>query len=209
MARIVAFSGVDGSGKTSQARALADWLAMIGVRADLFPSVPAESIGLLEDCPELDVPQDWIDYAVACDRIRTLQAFLSRRQDDRVVVADRYAWDYIVSASVYGSSKIAQMVVRILIEKHLPPADLCFFLDIRPPLATARIEARGEVNGNAGFVARKSEYYHDSQGEWQFVRIDAEPAVKEVREQVRGHVWSWLEASRLALADKTIRSPSI
>jgi len=143
--RYIAFEGLDGSGKTSQAIFLGEWLHKQGlevlqVREPCTPSgFPVNVRELLSTGCKLDrLSIEYLFQAARLEHLKVVETALSNGID---VISDR---SYI-SGQVYAEAAglDGQLVAKMSAAVPLKP-DFLVYLDIDPEVAMQRLRDRGE-----------------------------------------------------------------
>lgn len=193
---LVAFCGVDGSGKSTMIAKMQDYLGSRGPAPVTVqqPSSLVRSIGLFRrfhDAPEY--PK--VDY-------RALLLFTTgdrMMQSDEVirpalrsgapVIADRYIFCTLANMMARGYSGdrwIHEIVQRI------PKPDLTVFMDVSIPIAQERIRQRPEEKDlylDLGLMSRVSQAYRRLSDNGWMLRVDSETnSPEECFEQIRAAV---------------------
>lgn len=191
--QLVAVVGIDGSGKTTAAKAVARRLSDGGVRARYF-----ENAGLRP-------PLNWIaqrrghEDAIEWLGIETFQAIehrarkvamwravlWSRLPGDRVAVMDRYT--VCQYAAIRTRSGPGEQAVR---ESYsaLPWPDVVVFLDVMPIEAQRRVDRRGRDSETLEYLTAADDAYR-SLPEWPtFIVMDASGPAEVVASKLLGIV---------------------
>ncbi len=137
--KFIVFEGIDGSGKSSQMRLLAQYLGDRGVRVHLTCEPTQSPIGsLLRDCltGKLDTDESTIAALFAADRLHHIygreDGILARLDAGESVLCDRF---YFSSLAYNGGMAESECV-----------PDLVVFIDLTPEDAMARILRRGKTD---------------------------------------------------------------
>jgi dTMP kinase len=142
---LIALEGIDGSGTTTQARLLRDWLTRSGREVHLTCEPSQGPIGtILRSILRRELPRSLDPAAVAllfaADRLDHVEHELRPRLAAGIhVVSDRY----LASSLAYQSLDLELSWVRE-INSRAPAPDLTLYLRIDPALARARRGQRGE-----------------------------------------------------------------
>jgi len=135
---LIAFEGLDQSGKQTQAAMLRDWLRQDGRKARLvsFPdygtSIGEEIARALQGEREYGADVMQLLYvANRYERKPDLQRWL---EGGIILVADRY----VASSVAYGEAQELESAWLTDIQKFLPPATITIMLDIAPETAVQR-----------------------------------------------------------------------
>lgn len=172
---LIAFEGLDQSGKQTQAERLRDRLVDAGrhVRLLSFPAYETP-IGA-EIRRALDGGRDW-----AADVMQLL--YIANRYEARplierelaqgtILVCDRY----MASSIAYGQSQGLDASWLRDVQRHLPQPDLTFLLDIAPDVSARRKAAdRDKYERDLALLARVRESYLRQAEAGAWVRLDAD-----------------------------------
>jgi dTMP kinase len=172
---LIAFEGLDQSGKQTQAEQLRDRLVEAGRRVRLL-SFPAYETPLgAEIRRALDGDRDW-----AADVMQLL--YIANRYEARplierelaqgtILVCDRY----MASSIAYGESQGLDATWLRDMQRHLPQPDLTFLLDIAPDVSARRKAAdRDKSERDLALLARVRESYLRQADDGTWVRLDAD-----------------------------------
>lgn len=178
---VVAFSGVDGSGKSTLSRAVADELATLGITVDHVWARPGMRVALLDRVARLarralrqsaepamqrvakGLPAaspsrrgvlGWV-WALLITASFLMDVWRRHLRTAGVVLYDRHALDAEVTlAFVYRGVDLR--FHQALVRRALPPADLTVYLDVDPEVASAR--KPGDTFGAHAIAAQLEEY---------------------------------------------------
>ena len=191
---LIAFEGLDQSGKETQARLLREWLASTGrdVQAVSFPDydtpIGAEIRHALDG--QRDFGPEVMQLLYVANRFEykaRLDAWLSA---GTIVVCDRYR----ASSIAYGEAMGLDPTWLDLIQQPLPTAALTLVLDIPPDTALARKRAgRDRFERDLDLLGRVRASYQRQATQPGWVLIDADRSRDEVRAAVMKAVASALE----------------
>lgn len=165
-ATLIAFEGIDGSGKTTAANFLAERLATHGVETSLHRN---RSLGPVRDALDTlaceDGYRDRFDMFGASNA-QFMAALLKWRelldieplldQDNHVVIVDRYLYTHLALAVAHGTTNGA--LLRRLF-KIFPKPDIVFFIDVDPDVAADRVLKRGRDTNSVEFLTRLRDGY--------------------------------------------------
>lgn len=160
-ATLIAFEGVDGSGKSTAADLLADRLTAAGTPNTVHRN---RSLGpvreALDALAEAEGFRDRLDMFGA-DTAQFMAALLKWRelldiaplldQPDHVVVVDRYLYTHLALAAVHGTTN-APRLRRLF--GVFPVPDVVVFLDVPPTTAAERVLRRGRDANTVDFLTR-------------------------------------------------------
>jgi thymidylate kinase len=191
---IIALVGIDGSGKTTQARLLADALTVAGVPATYCQNAGgrrwfgrvARRLGRA-DAQRLLGRRGMLLAESVLRWLAIARALLRSRLSGRVAVMDRYAVCQYASIRAHGGRGSGERLAR-LAYRVFPPPDVTFLLAIRPGEAYRRIEARGTDHESIDYLAAAAAAYR-ALPEWPcFVVIDAGRPPADVARQIVAHL---------------------
>ena len=160
-AMLVAFDGIDGSGKSTAAALLAERLTAHGMRTTVHRNrslVPVREA--LDALAEAEGHRDRMDM-LGADAAQFLAAMLKWRElldiapllgePDQVVVVDRYVYTHLALAAVHGTTN-ADRLRRLF--GIFPVPDVAVFLDVPPAVAVDRVLRRGRDANSLDFLTR-------------------------------------------------------
>ena len=150
MSRFITFEGIDGSGKSTQARLLADYLSGKGTKV-FFTKEPGE--GKLGEAIRTEILErrdiDIEPYAELClfcaDRAQHVrELILPKLKDGYTVICDRY-YDSTLAYQGSGRGLDPDLVLRMAMASSLGvEPDVTFFLSIPVEQALLRLKDRGK-----------------------------------------------------------------
>ncbi len=161
---LIVLEGIDGTGKSTQATLLAEWLAEVSDQRVIHETEPTHShfgemIRTLAGKPRAKI-DPWTMHAMfTMDRMEhvrsTITPALSRNE---IVILDRY---YYSTAAYQGAFGVPPE--RILADNMMfaPKPDLVFVLLADPKLLRQRIKKRGQKLGGLERVFEKSTAYQE------------------------------------------------
>lgn len=170
---LIAFEGLDQSGKQTQAELLRDRLTAGGrsVRLLSFPDYQT-AIGTeigrgLRG--ERDYGPDVMQLLYVANRYERKPEVVREKQAGTILVCDRY----LASSIAYGEAHGLDAAWLTDMQKHLPQPDITFLLDIPPEVSARRkTEDRDKYERDLSLLARvRDSYLRQAQAGW--VRLDA------------------------------------
>lgn len=183
--RLVALVGIDGSGKTTAAKALARRLRLGGHRARYFENAGlrpplnwmAQRLGHADAVAWLGVDR----FGAIEQRVRWAAmwraVWWSRLPGPRIAVMDRYApcqYAALRTRAAGGEAAARRRYAR------LPDPDLTIFLAVDPATAQRRVEERGRDREELSYLEAADAAYR-SLPEWPtFTVVDAESSADDV-----------------------------
>jgi len=190
---LIAFEGLDQSGKQTQAERLRDHLKQEGRKARLvaFPdygtSIGEEIARALQG--ERDYGADVMQLLYIANRYERKPDLLRWLEGGLVLVCDRY----VASSVAYGEAQGLDPAWLIDLQKFLPPAAVTIFLDIAPETAVQRKAVdRDRYERDLTMQARVRESYQRQASTRGWVVVDGERpkdvVAAEVLAAVRAHL---------------------
>ena len=187
---LIAFEGLDQSGKQTQAEMLRDWLRHDGRKARLvsFPdygtSIGEEIARALQGEREYGADVMQLLYvANRYERKPDLQRWL---EGGIILVADRY----VASSIAYGEAHGVDPTWLSDIQRHLPAPELTVLLDIAPSVSAQRkITDRDKYEQDLALLGRVRESYLRQAGTG-WLQLDAD----RHRDLVAADIWSAVQS---------------
>jgi len=145
--RFIVFEGIDGSGHTTQAKLLADYIAERGALVWLTrePTELTEAGRAIKTTlrGELPMPNDPMEFQKLYveDRRQHVEEIKQHLAAGEWVVCDRY----VPSTVAYGAGSGADYQTLLELNQQFPLPDATFFLDVSPSIAVERVKGRGET----------------------------------------------------------------
>jgi dTMP kinase len=183
---LIAFEGLDQSGKETQARRLADALRNGGRRVETlsFPDY-ATPIGKEIGAAlrgERDFGPDVMQLLYIANRYEKKPLMLEWLAAGVDVVCDRY----VASSVAYGESQGLDAAWLVETQEHLPQPDLTIVLDIAPETAVARKQAdRDRYERDLALLARVRASYQRQARQPQWALISGEQPKDAIAQQIR------------------------
>jgi dTMP kinase len=173
---LIAFEGLDQSGKQTQAEALRDHLVAAGRECRLlsFPdystSIGAEIGRALHG--EREYPPDVMQLLYVANRHERRQQILEALGAGVTLICDRY----IASSIAYGVAQGLDAGWLETIQRLLPAPDLTVLLDIAPESAARRKSAgRDKYESDLGLLSRvRDSYRRQAAANPSWLRLDGE-----------------------------------
>jgi dTMP kinase len=191
---LIAFEGLDQSGKQTQAESLRDYLTARGRVCQLL-SFPDYTTHLGQEIAkalhgERDYPPDVLQLLYVANRGEKRVAIESWMAQGVVVICDRY----IASSIAYGDAHDIDAAWLADIQRFLPPPDLTILLDIAPDTAVGRkAQARDRFERDLDLLNRVRASYRRQAMAPGWVRLEGERAKADVAADVIRAVETRLE----------------
>lgn len=171
---LIAFEGLDQSGKQTQAEALGDYVTSLGRECRLlsFPDYETPIGSEIERAlhGERDYAPDTMQLLYVANRYEKRSRIEQWLADGCVVVCDRY----VASSIAYGEAQELDAEWLAQIQRFLPRPDLTVLLDIAPETAAARKAAnRDKYERDLALLARVRESYRRQATEGGWLHLDA------------------------------------
>jgi dTMP kinase len=171
---LIAFEGLDQSGKQTQAELLRDHLKEAGRRVRLlsFPdygtSIGEEIARALQG--ERDYGPDVMQLLYIANRYERKDEILQWLEGGLIIVCDRYR----ASSVAYGEAFGLDPVWLTDAQKYLPAADVTFLLDIAPETSARRKASdRDKFERDLQMLSRvRDSYVRQARADW--IRLDAD-----------------------------------
>jgi dTMP kinase len=182
---LIAFEGLDQSGKQTQAERLRDALKGAGRKSRLvsFPdygtSIGEEIARALQG--EREYGADVMQLLYIANRYERKPDLLRWLEGGLILVCDRYLASSIAYGEAFGldAAWLAEM------QKFLPPPALTILLDIAPETAVQRKSVdRDRYERDLALLARVRDSYHRQAADGGWVILDGERSKDEVAEEV-------------------------
>ena len=182
---LIAFEGLDQSGKQTQAELLRDYLKAQGRKARLvsFPdygtSIGEEIARALSN--ERDYDADVMQLLYVANRYEKKPDLKRWIEGGLILVADRYT----ASSVAYGEAFGLDPAWLTDMQRFLPPATLTILLDIAPETAVKRKSVdRDRYERDLAMQARVRESYHRQASAQGWIVLDGERAKDEITADV-------------------------
>ena len=172
---LIAFEGLDQSGKQTQAESLRDYLTSRsrGCRLMSFPDYATAIGGELSRAlqGERDYASDVMQLLYVANRYEHRDEIQRWLADDGVVVCDRY----MASSIAYGEAQGLDPAWLADIQRFLPAPDLTILLDIAPETAVERkAVGRDRYERDLALLARVRESYRRQAQAPRWLLLDGE-----------------------------------
>jgi len=191
--RLIAFEGLDQSGKETQATLLRTRLEAGGRQVRIFPFPDyATAIGAelgLALRGEREYGPDVMQLLYIANRYERKPEILRTLAAGHIAICDRY----LASSVAYGEAQGLDPAWLVDVQRHLPVPDLTLLLDIGPEAAVGRKAVnRDRYERDLALLRRVRDSYWRQARQPGWVMIDGERPRPDVAEEVRSVVWQRL-----------------
>ena len=172
---LIAFEGLDQSGKQTQAERLRDRLTEVGRQVRLL-SFPAYETPIgAEIRRALDGGREWgadvMQLLYIANRYEAKPLIERELANGVILVCDRY----VASSLAYGETQGLDARWLRDVQRHLPKPDLTFLLDIAPDVSARRKTTdRDKFERDLALLARVRESYLRQAADGAWVRLEAD-----------------------------------
>jgi len=189
--KLIAIEGLDGSGKTTQAKLLCSKLSEKGYTTYCTKEPTDEPTGKMIRqvlSGELKMPPVALQYLFNADRAVHQELFTQHLQNGEYIITDRYFWSSVAYAiaDMQGIEDYYLSVFSLLsfYNRFFVP-DITFYLQVNPQTGTHRIDETGkkrEIYDHKEKLVKIQKGYEFLLEKFpeEFVIIDAEKSVEEV-----------------------------
>ena len=171
---LIAFEGLDQSGKQTQAERLRDRLIAAGCRVRLL-AFPDRETPIGQEIERAlrgtrDYGADVMQLLYVANRYEWKREIERERSDGTILICDRY----LASSVAYGEAQGLDPQWLLEIQRYLPQPDITFLLDIAPEVSARRKTAdRDKYERDLALLARvRDSYLRQSANGW--VRLSAD-----------------------------------
>ncbi|MFI7541469.1 dTMP kinase [Actinoplanes sp. NPDC049599] len=205
--RTVALVGIDGSGKTTQARLLAGSLAARGLPATYRRNAGgrrwfgrlAATLGR-RDGEHLLGRKVMLVVESVLRWLSILRTLLRRRVTGEISIMDRYAVCQYASIRAHAKTPRPERLNRAerrarLAYRVFPAPDVTFLLAVDPAVAYDRIERRGYDHEEMSYLRAATAAYESLPEHAEFVIVDANGTPEQVQQALLGHLRAWAPAA--------------
>jgi dTMP kinase len=142
--KFIVFEGLDGSGQSTQAKLLAEFLKrkkhqVLTTKEPTLDSAAGKLIRLILDKKKKVSPQKLQELFAQDRKVHLNGLIIPNLKKGKIVISDRYCF----SSFTYGSLGVPLKNLLKLNDRFLLP-DLIFFLDVKPATCLTRIKKRNK-----------------------------------------------------------------
>jgi dTMP kinase len=191
---LIAFEGLDQSGKQTQAESLRDYFVSRGRDCRLL-SFPDYTTAIGSEISRAlhggrDYPSDTMQLLYVANRYEHRGAMESLLAQGAVIVCDRY----LASSIAYGEAQGLDPAWLTEIQRFLPRPDLTIVLDIAPETAVQRkASGRDRYERDLALLSRVRDSYRRQSEQSGWIRLNGERPKDEVSADVLSAVATRLE----------------
>jgi len=193
--KLIAFEGLDGSGLTTQAKLLKNFLEAKGVNV-ILTKEPTQESSVAKEIQEILSHKKEMDpfefqKLFAKDREEHLNnVIIPALKQNKWVISDRYAF----SSFAFGAKNEKEMEEIIKLNENFLMPDLVVFLKVSPEICIERIKKRGEemkLFEKKEKLEKVFQNYLKLQNRFtNFEIIDGEKSIEEVSKQIQNIIQS-------------------
>ena len=182
---LIAFEGLDQSGKQTQAERLRDRLIAAGRRVRLL-AFPDRETPIGQEIERAlrgtrDYGADVMQLLYVANRYEWKREIERERSDGTILICDRY----LASSVAYGEAQGLDGRWLSEIQKYLPQPDITFLLDIAPEVSARRKTAdRDKYERDLSMLGRVRDSYLRQAAQSGWVRLDASRDKTEIASDV-------------------------
>ena len=186
---LIAFEGLDQSGKQTQAALLREHLISLG-RSVLLLSFPDYDTDIGAEIGRALRGERHYDAGVmqllyVANRYEYRDEIVRATAAGTIVVCDRY----LASSVAYGEAQGLDGAWLLEMQKYLPPPDVTFLLDIQPEVSARRkVDDRDKYERDLALLGRVRESYLRQAARAGWVRLDASRDKSVIAADVRAAV---------------------
>jgi dTMP kinase len=147
--KFIVFEGIEGSGKSTQAKLFYDELVKRGEKCILTAEPTTSLVGkMIRELLKSGNPVDMrtLQLLFIADRSEHIESLIKPKlEEGYTVISDRYAPSTIAYGTSFGKKAGLRLGYLTNIHKPFLAPDLLFFIDVPPERALERIQKRGGV----------------------------------------------------------------
>ena len=192
----IVIEGLDGSGKTTQAKFLAKKLEKTyKVVLTAEPSLGKIGSFIREDCLYEDkrLPTEAEALLFAADRIEHMHNEVKPAlEDGKIVICDRYIYS---SLAYQGSAGLSLDWIKTINARALQP-DFSIFIDVAPEKVIERLRRKKSVMETLEIQQRVREVYLKYVEKGELIRVDGDNSKDVVAEELYARVSTLLKSAK-------------
>lgn len=193
---LIAFCGIDGSGKSTHAEFLTNWLSEKHIKVRKHKPINSDNEFLsylhtisknYSDFYNEPMPREHRSILLAFELFQQSELVKKWMEDDYIVVVDR--WIYSHYAYAYARN-IETKTLNITLDSCIKP-DLVFLLDVPVDISLTRIDERDQkrsMNETDIILDRAKTRFLEMKEEHNFLILDTTKPQDEIRNQIQYEV---------------------
>ncbi|SDT35744.1 dTMP kinase [Paenibacillaceae bacterium GAS479] len=188
---LIAFAGVDGSGKTTQAKLLEKWLEKQRLSVFNYPKIPSYGSWLLDNISITNgfgnegkdrFSKEFVSLVKAIDRVRGADEFLVKTLETRsIIITDRYFYCDLAKACREEISCVAELQ---LIYSEMPEPDYIIYLDTPVNKVQDRQMLREKNTEEYQDIVNLSECYRKLDSYSKFIIVENNLDIESVHNKI-------------------------
>ncbi|MDE1856349.1 MAG: dTMP kinase [Candidatus Micrarchaeota archaeon] len=149
MGKFIVLEGLEGCGKTTQAKLLYEALRERGEKCVLTKEPTQSDIGKLI-MADVQKKEDRLDimglqFLFVADRMEHVAKFIVPKLDEGyTIVSDRYSYSTITHVHAFAKPPYSDLDWMLNVHSKLPVPDAVIYINVSPELAMERINSRGD-----------------------------------------------------------------
>lgn len=179
----IVLEGIDGSGKSSAAQRLKEFLESEGMRVMVTAEPTKGMIGkMVAECDDLSPETEALLFTA--DRACHTQEIKGWMDEGLCVISDRYFGSTLAYQSASGMDL---QWLKAINSKVVMKPDFTFLLDVDPEISFGRVGTRGEEKSRferLDYQRKVRDAYLGFAEEFDYIRIDASLKPKEVADRM-------------------------
>lgn len=192
---LIVIEGIDGAGKSTQAKILKERLEKNGYDVILLKEPTSSKWGkeikeISKKAKSID-PKKELELFLKDRKINVKKNILPALQKNKIVILDRY---YISTIAYQGARGLDKKSIKEKNESFAPKPDLLFILDIDPLESLNRLKREKEILfENENFLREVRKNFLEIKIKNTYI-IDARLSIEEIADKIEGIVINYLKA---------------
>ncbi|MEM2104010.1 MAG: dTMP kinase [Candidatus Bathyarchaeia archaeon] len=193
---LICMEGLDGCGKTTQAKTLSKTLRKMGYDAVYTAEPSRGKIGafikrycLHGQKRALSIVEALLFAADRCEHVES--EILPALKNGKIVVSDRYIYS---SLAYQGASGLSLSWIRE-INRYAAKPNLAIFIDVKPEIVVQRLKPKKSVMENLETQRKVQEFYMKFVQNGELVKVDGNRSKAEVADEILSLVLNCLKTA--------------